>query len=206
MLAAHAAPPPAAPPPPQQYYAPVPPPPAAPPQYYAAPPPPPAQGMPTWLLSVVFALAFVGLVGGIYWIVGWARSRPVSKPTTAVESPAAKPGMAVSPYQKYIEVAGVRFVEDPNHKDKPLVKALIINHSPADILGLKGNVTIWGSTARSEEDAQGTFTFDADLKPFESKEITALLITKKQIYELADWQNLTTDVQITGPGGGSPGQ
>jgi hypothetical protein len=29
------------------------------------------------------------------------------------------------------------------------------------------------------------------------------LNTKRKIYELADWQNITTDVQITGPAGGA---
>jgi len=37
------------------------------------------------------------------------------------------------------------------------------------------------------------------LKPGESKELTAPLNTKKKIYELPDWQNVTTDVQITAP-------
>ena len=176
-------------------------------QYYAAAAPPPSHGMPTWLMAVVFALAFVGLGAGIYWVIGYFRSRPVAKPVAAVENPAAKPGTATNAYQKYIEIAGVRFVEDPKNKTKTMVRFVVINHSPADILGLKGNVTVWGSTSRSEEDAQGSFAFDADLKPYESKELTVPLNTKKQIYELADWQNLTTDVQITEPaGGGSPGQ
>jgi hypothetical protein len=192
------------PPPQPPYTAPQP---GAPPQYYAPPAPPPSRGMPTWLMTVVFAMAFVGLGAGVYWIVGYLRSRPATKPAAVVESPAAKTGAAVNPYQKYIEASGVRFVEDPKNKNKTLVKFVIVNHSPAEILGLKGNVTVWGSTTRSEEDAQGTFTFQADLKPYESKELTEPLITKKEVYELADWQNLTTDVQITGPGpGDSPGQ
>jgi len=196
---------PAAPPAPvQQPYAPAPV--AAPTQPAPMMNPPAAHGLPTWLMTIVFAFAFVGLVGGVYWIVNYVRSRPVAKPVAAVESPAAKPGTAVNPYQKFIEIAGVRFVEDPQHKDKAMVRVVIVNHSPADILGLKGNVTVWGSTARAEEDAQGTFTFEADLKPFESKEVTEPLSTKKQIYELADWQNITTDVQITAPVAGSPGQ
>jgi hypothetical protein len=33
----------------------------------------------------------------------------------------------------------------------------------------------------------------------ESKELTAPLTTKLKIYELPDWQNVTTDVQITAP-------
>jgi hypothetical protein len=118
-----------------------------------------------------------------------------------VENPAAKPGAKTNPLQKYIEVSGVRFVEDA--KKKTVAKFVIINHSTADINGLAGNVTIWGRTQKSEEDAQGTFSFSTNLGPFESKELTAPLTTKRKIYEMADWQNVTTDIQITAPAGGA---
>ena len=132
--------------------------------------------------------------------LGWfPRRSGSSSPAAAVENPAAKPGTAVSPAQKFIEVAGVRFVEDPKNKEKTVVRFLLVNHSSADWMGLKGNVSLWGSTQRSEEDAQGSFAFTTDLKPFTSLELTAPLDTKKKIYELADWQNLTTDLQITAP-------
>src|SRR5262249_54577170 len=140
------------------------------PSYYAQPPQRP--GLPTWALTVLFAMAFLGLGAGVYWTVGDFKNRPPSKPTTAVGSPAAKPRAAVNPVQRYIEVAGVRFLDDPKKKDRILVKFLIINHSEADFAGLAGNVTLWGSTKRAEEDAQGTFSFHTDLKPGESKELT----------------------------------
>ncbi len=206
------------PPPAQPYYpAPQPPPPSQP--YY---PPPPAQAyyppaqpqpqpqplphavgpgrfvLPIWALTVVFALAFVGLVGGIYWVVQAARggSQP-SRPSTSVESPAAKAGVKTNPLQRYIEVAGVRFVQDA--KKNTLAKFLVINHSEADFSGLAGNVTIWGRTQKSEEDAEGTFSFTTNLGPMESKELSAPVTTKLQIYELPDWQNVTLDLQITAP-------
>jgi hypothetical protein len=197
MLAASAGPPVGVAPPPQ------PPPYAAPPvnvpPAYYPPPHPPSGGMPTWLMAIVFSMAFVGLGAAVYWGIDYLRSRPVSKPTAVVESPSAKPGTATNAYQKYIEISGMRFVEDPKHKGKIMVKFLVTNHSPAEIAGLKGNVTVWGSTSRSEEDAQGTFTFDTDVKSYDSKELTEPLTTKKEIYELADWQNITTDLQITAP-------
>lgn len=126
-------------------------------------------------------------------------NRTPTRPTTAVENPAAKPGAPVNPVQRYIEVAGVRFLEDPKHKDSTVVRFLLINHSEADLIGLAGNVTIWGATRRSEEDAFGSFSFKTDLKANESKELTEPLTTKKKIYEMPDWQNATTDVQITAP-------
>jgi len=158
--------------------------------------PAPRGGLPTWLLTILFAFAFLGLGAGVYWAVGYFRNR--NQPTATVESPAAKPGTVANPYQKYIEVSGVRFDLDP--KKKIQVKYVLTNHSGADILGLAGNVTIWGRTQKSEEDAQGSLTFNTNLGPYESKELTVPLDTKRKIYELADWQNITTDVQITGPG------
>ena len=119
-------------------------------------------------------------------------------PSASVESPAAKPGAKTNPLQKYIEISGVRFVQDPKRKIT-VARFIITNHSEADLSGLAGNVTIWGRTKKSEEDAQGTFSFTTNLGPFESKEITAPLNTKLKIYELPDWQNITTDVQITAP-------
>jgi len=156
------------------------------------------RGLPTWLLTIIFAVAFVGLVGGIYWLVG---SRRGSTPSTTVENPAAKPGAATSPWQKYIEVSGVRFTE--NAKKDPLVKFVLTNHSGMDISGLTGNVTVWGRTQKSEEEAAGTFVFKADLAPYAAKDMEAPLTTKLKIYELPDWQNVSTDLQVTGPGDGS---
>jgi hypothetical protein len=190
--------------PPQAYYPPQPQPPA----YYPPPQPQPqprqqAVGpgrfvLPVWLLTVVFALAFVGLVGGIYWVVQNMRggSQP-SKPSASTESPAAKSGAKTNPLQRYIEVAGVRFVQDA--KKKTMAKFLLINHSEADFSGLAGNVTIWGRTQKSEEDAEGTFSFTTNLAPLESKDLSVPVNSKLQIYEMPDWQNVTLDLQITAP-------
>ena len=177
------------PPPPQVYVRP-----------YTPPEPPPSRGLPVWLLTVLFALATLGVVAGVVWTANYLRNRPETKPSANVESPAAKPGAATNPLQKFIEISGVRFEEEPKHKDKTVTRFVVTNHSDAEIQGLRGNVTIWGATRKSEEDAQGTFTFSADLKPMESRELTAPLNTKLKIYELPDWQNVTTDIQITAPG------
>src|SRR4051812_43414955 len=56
--------------------------PVQPPAY--APPPTARGGLPTWLLTILFAFAFFGLVAGVYWIVGAARGTS-AKPTAAVE-------------------------------------------------------------------------------------------------------------------------
>jgi hypothetical protein len=167
---------------------------AATPVYQAAAPP--RGGLPTWALTLLFAFAFLGLGSGVYWLINSSHGAS-AKPTSTVESPAAKPGAKTNPYQKYIEISGVRFIEGP--KKKIEVRFIITNHSGADLPVIGGNVTIWGRTRTSEEDAAGTFTFKTDLKGFESKDLTVPLTTKKEYIELPDWQLLSTDVQVTSP-------
>jgi hypothetical protein len=154
--------------------------------------------LPTWLLTLLFAFAFLGLGAGIYWTVGYFRGRSqAAAPSTTVESPAAKPGAQTNPVQKYVEISGVRFGQDA--KKRIVVKFNLTNHSDADLSGLAGNVTIWGRTQKSEEDAVGTFSFTTNVGPQGSQELTAPLTTKLKVYELPDWQNVTTDLQITAP-------
>lgn len=167
-----------------------------PPQGYWVAQPPRTRGMPTWILTVLVAAGTTCAIGGAIWLLS---NHPETKPSAATESPAAKPGTLTNPIQKSVEVSGVRFAGDPKNKSKTVVKFVLTNHSGMDLTGLAGNVTIWGSTRRSEEDAQGTFTFATNLRPFESKELEAPLNTKLKIYELGDWQNVTPDVQITAP-------
>jgi hypothetical protein len=153
--------------------------------------------LPTWLLTFIFVVVLVGVVGGAYWLVNSSHGTATQTPSATVESPAAKPGAKTSPYQKFIEITGVRFVEDA--KKRPEVTFLIVNHSTAPFEVLAGNVTVWGRTRTSEEEATGTFTFKTSLKPNESKELTMPLTTKLKFYELPDWQNVSTDLQITEP-------
>ena len=188
-------------PPPQPHYPQQPQPQAPPPGYYPMPSEPGRKlNLPVWLMTVIFAVGIVGVVFGIVSLLSTNRGSEGNGPApiAAVESPAAKPGAKTNSFQKYIEVAGVRFVLDAKKKNT-MAKFVLINHSETDIDGLAGNVTIWARTQKSEEDAQGTFTFTTTLGPFESKELSVPLNTKRKIYELGDWQNLTTDVQITAP-------
>jgi hypothetical protein len=160
--------------------------------------PRPSSGLPTWLLTVLFALAFLGLVLGINWGIGYLRNpSQAAAPPPQVESPAAKPVAKSSPLQKYVEISGIRWGEDA--KKRIVVKFTITNHSDADLAGLTGNVTVWGRTQKSEEDAAGTFTITANVGPEASQEVSAVLNTKLKIYELPDWQNINADLQITSP-------
>jgi hypothetical protein len=160
--------------------------------------------LPTWLLTVLFAFAFLGLGAGIYLLVNAVRGGPTTT-TAIVDIPAAKGANNSNPFQKFVEVSGVRFGEDPKHKDGIIVKFALTNHAESPISGLAGNVTLWARTRKSEEDAQGTFSFTTNMEPFETKELTGPLTTKLKIYELPDWQNVNPDVQITAPGGAASG-
>jgi hypothetical protein len=162
-------------------------------------------GMPTWLLTILCAAGFALLVVGAYWLFGSHKTS--ATPPTTVESAAAKPGAPVSPWQKFIEVSGVRLQENPKKKGEITVKFLLTNHSETDLKDLAGNVTIWAGTKKSDEDAQGTFAFKTDVGPYATKELTVPFTTKLKVYELPDWNVMNTDLQITNPApAGSGGQ
>ena len=163
------------------------------------PPAPRRSGIPGWLLTIVFAFAFVGLAASVYWgSIYFRGSAGAGGPApVTLENPAAKGGGKPHPMAKYLEIAGMRFTGD---KKKTEARFVLINHSEAEITGLAGNVTVWGRTQRSEEDAVGTLQFKVDdIGPNQYKEVTVPLNTKLKIYELPDWQNVTTDLQITAP-------
>jgi hypothetical protein len=151
--------------------------------------------VPVWLLTPVFAVVFLGIVWGIYSLV---HTGPSSSPAAATATPAIAPGGKANPYQQFVEVSGVRFASET--KQKPVVKFVLINHSPADIQGLAGTVTVLAHTPKSDE-VVGTFTFTkVDLGPFQSKDLSAPLTTKLTMVELPDWQFVKTDIQVTSPG------
>ena len=148
-------------------------------------------------MTIGFVVVLAGVVYGAYLLVG-SHGTGAPAPAATVESPAAKPGANTSPYQKYIAMSGVRFIEDA--KKKPAVTFIIINHSGAEISEqLAGNVTVWGRTRTSEEEATGTFSFKTKLGANQSREMTEPLTTKLKFYELPDWQRASTDIQITVP-------
>jgi hypothetical protein len=186
-----------APPPPPAYAAQAVAPPAvvAPPlAQYAVPPP--RAALPTWLLAILFAFAFVGLGAGVYWALNYFHGG--TQAASPVEAVPVKGPAKANPLQKYVEVSGIRFVETPQHQTE--ARFVVVNHSGADITDLAGTVNVWGRTVKSEEEAAGTFNFKlASLKPYESKEEAAPLSTKLKPYELPDWQNLSAEVQITAP-------
>jgi hypothetical protein len=158
-------------------------------------------GMPTWLLTIVFTFAFVGLGAVVYWTVDYYRTRNLTSAAAPVplETPSAqKKGGKAHPMQRYIEVTGVRFIQDA--KKKTEARFLVVNHSPDDISDLGGTVTVWGRTQKSDEEPVGTLSFKVPgIGPWQSREVSTPVATKLRVYELPDWQNVTAEVQITSP-------
>jgi hypothetical protein len=197
--------------PPPQTYAPPPPPPEPAPAPQAAPwssePPPPARGLalPTWLLAILFTAAFGGLVAGAYWLFGSrASSSSQAASDTSLQVPVTPPGGKANPYQKFIEISGIRFAQDPKDKNKSIVKFVITNHADDDISGLSGTVAVLSRADKSGQ-VLGGFTFTTSLAGQESKDLTTPLTTKLKPYELPDWQFAQPMLQITAPGGVSGG-
>jgi hypothetical protein len=197
-------------PPPQQYAPPqyqqqqqqYPPPPAA-PTFYA---PPPERtglaGMPTWLLSILFALVFGGLVAGVYYLVQNNHKTAANTQDTAgaLETPAATAtgGSSNNPLLKQVEVVGLRLTQ--NKAKKTEVRFLLVNHSGGDIQDLAGNISLRARTSKQDEEPIGVFSFKLpSLGPYESKDMAAVLNTKLKVYELPDWQNLQAQLKITSP-------
>ena len=160
---------------------------------------PPRSGLaiPTWALAIIFALVLIGLGAAAIWFFHSSSSGAMaSGPAPAAAGTPATPGKEHL-MQKYIEVSGIRFIE--NSKKETEARFLVINHSGADVSDLAATVSVFGRAGKTEE-AAGTFSFKlSSLGPYESKEATAPIETKLKVYELPDWQFVTTQVQITSP-------
>lgn len=153
-------------------------------------------------MSLLFAAVFIAAGAGIYWGVGYWKSRPAATAASApFETPASAGAAAAKPnaLQKFVEVTGVRLVQ--NAKKATEAKFLIVNHSPAEVADLSGTVTLRAhGAAPGPTSNTGTFSFKSiSLGPYEAKEASALLDTKLRVYELPDWQNVIADLTITSP-------
>jgi hypothetical protein len=199
-----AAPPAYQPAPPQPQYQP------APPAYQPAPQqqqyyyPPPRAGLPTWLMSIVFTLAFGGIVLGAYYAVEYFKkdsSAAAHSGAVEVEKPVAASSTADakgSPLRKQIEVVGLRLTQ--NNAKKTEVRFLVVNHSGAEIQDLAVNANLQARTSKRDEEPVGTFSFKvSSLGPYESKEMSSVVNTKLKVYELPDWQNRALRLQFTSP-------
>ena len=159
--------------------------------------------MPTWLMSLVFALAFGGIVAIAYFGIQFFKKEPATAQTASAPpvetkaAPSSTPANA-NPLLKQIEIGGLRLTQTKDQKTE--VRFLVVNHSGAEIPDLAATVDLQARTSKKDEEAVGSFAFKIPvLAPYESKEVTTLVSTKLKVYELPDWQNLDLRLQITSP-------
>ena len=155
-------------------------------------------------MSIVFALAFGGVVLGAYFAVEYFKKEPSATAHSGAAEPerpqaSSSPADAKgSPLRKQIEVVGLRLTQ--NKAKKTEVRFLVVNHSGAEVQDLAGSVDLQARTSKKDEEPVGTFSFKVpSLGPYESKEISSVVNTKLKVYELPDWQNLDVRLQITLP-------
>ena len=156
--------------------------------------PPPRRGLPTWLMSIIFTLAFGGLLAGGY--LGYQHLKDGKDAPTAAAADAprseVKSGGAVTadPLLKQIEVGGLRISQGKNKK--PQIRFLLINHSSADIGDFTGSLQLM-----AKDEAVGSCTFKvSSLGANEAKEVSMPLVTKLQAYEMPDWQFLRAELSV----------
>ena len=189
-----------------QYHQPAPPAYQAPPQQpqYYYPPPPARAGLPTWLMSIVFTLAFGGIVLGAYYAVEYFKKEPSAAAHSGAVEMERPPAASTtgdtkgSPLRKQIEVVGLRLTQ--NNAKKSEIRFLVVNHSGAEIQDLAATANLQARTSKRDEEPVGSFAFKIpSLGPYESKEMSAIVNTKLKVYELPDWQNLDLRLQFTSP-------
>jgi hypothetical protein len=154
--------------------------------------------MPSWLMSILFALLFIGIGVSVYWVVGYLRTREAAPAAPlALEQPGPAPpaDAKVNPLRRFVEVTGFRLAQSARKTTD--VRFLVVNHSSADIADLAGTVTL---RAKGGTSPVGSLSFRLpSLGAYESKEVSAPVQTSLRIYEMPDWQNLEAELQITSP-------
>jgi hypothetical protein len=189
---------------PQPQYAPPPPPPpqwqtsSVPPQpTYTLPDTVQRRGMPTWLVTILVAgIAIAVIFGVVKLFSGKAPSGPDSATTAAQQAVATSDSS--NPYAKFLEVTGVRIVED--EKKHPNAMFLVVNHSSADLPEFQLEVALTTNTAKAGDEPLAVMTVKTGTIPANgSKDISVPLNTKLRAYELPDWQFLKASFVIKSP-------
>ncbi len=162
-------------------------------------------GPPAWLLALVFAIVFLsmGAVGFLAYRLFSHRGEPLTPaPVSPVRTLQTAPAVSATPsanvLNRYIEVTGLRLVEE--RPGKLEVEFVIVNHSQAPLTEVAGDVTIRPTTAGPDGESVGMFSFRLpELGPLEARNLRAPLQSKLRVYELPDWQFIRADVAITSP-------
>ncbi len=154
-------------------------------------------GLPAWLVTIGVFVALCAAGYAFYSLVLNKNGRSDAASTESVAEPAAaESGAAKGPrgrkdFSKYLEVAGIRIVEENR---KPAIRLMLVNHSSAELASLTGTITL---TADGKTDI-ATIPFNlATLGAYEAKDISAPLKTKLRAYEMPDWQFIKAQVKLT---------
>ncbi len=177
------------------------------PAYYPPPQPAPPQqqpvytidngrkGMPTWLVALVTLVVIGGGFFGVYRLLSTKNRAPAADAASGPQLPGAN---SSNPYARYVEVTGVRLLE--NAAKKPMVRFAVVNHSDAELSGLQLRVTFTTSTAAPGSEPIAVVDAKVGSVPGNgTKDMEFPLATHLRIYELPDWQFVRTSVEITAP-------
>jgi len=147
----------------------------------------PRKGLPTWLVTILVAGVAVGVIFGVVRLL--SKNGSNGEAPAAVQQQAVAAGDNSNPYAKYLEITGVRIVED--EKKHPVAMFLVVNHSSADLPDLQLSVALTTITAKAGDDPLSVMTVKTGTIPANgSKDVSAPLNSKLRAYELPDWQFL----------------
>jgi hypothetical protein len=140
---------------------------------YTLPDAAPRKGLPTWLVTILVAGIAIGVIFGVYRLL--SKNGSGTDSTTAALQQSATASDSSSPYAKYVEITGVRIVED--EKKHPNALFVVVNHSAADLPAVIKVKT-------------GAIPANG------SKDVSAPLNSKLRAYELPDWQFLKASFAV----------
>jgi hypothetical protein len=145
-------------------------------------------------VAILVALLAIGGFFLAYRLLG-GKSEIATGPVKTDSTSAAPQGAGANPYARYIEVAGIRIIED----EKQQIKAtfVVVNHSAADMPSQDLQITLRSSTAKPEDDPVAVVAIKTGpLAANASKDLSVPLKTTLRAYELPDWQFLRAAVEV----------
>ncbi len=144
-------------------------------------------------MTILVAAIAVGVIFGAVKLLG-NKSGSTADSASAAQQAAAKVDGS-NPYARYLEVTGVRIIED--EKQRPQAQFLVVNHSTADLPDLELQVTLSTTTAKAGDDPLAVVTVKTGPIPANgSKDVSSPLTTKLRAYEMPDWQFLKASFAI----------
>ena len=125
-------------------------------------------------------------VGYLLYTKVLSNGSSAAAPAAKAAPDAAKASTSSHPYAKFVEVVGLRFVEE---RGKNHVKFFVVNHSSGELDDMQLAVAITTTGAKPGDPPLTTANVKVpSLGPWEGKEVMAPVDTKMKAYEMPDWQ------------------